>query len=320
MTANRTLILFGAGASFGSEPDGVRVPPLCEDLYDNLRQFSPNVWGALPAPYPELFKRDFEDAFRQLGNDSPSPLSPDFKPTVEYPAHLTGPLLREMAEFFLEFVPTDNNLYLRLAERMKKNGWRGVLASLNYDLLLPSALDKSRVTACLSPWDDNCLRLCLPHGCSALLIEPGRIVGQAVLVGLGNRIEGTAVVFERDVRVARQRLRDEFVPPVMSYFEPSKTVVTAPEFLVNQRTLLGNAIDVADTIVIIGVRVREHDRHIWDHLQSTSATLVYCSPAAVSINEFECWARVTRPDRTYVTLPYSFQDAFDEICRNARVG
>ena len=32
MNANRSLMLFGAGASSGSEPDGVRVPPLTKDL------------------------------------------------------------------------------------------------------------------------------------------------------------------------------------------------------------------------------------------------------------------------------------------------
>ena len=109
------------------------------------------------------------------------------------------------------------------------------------------------------------------------------------------------------------------MPPVMSYFEPSKTVVTAPEFLVNQRTLLGNAIAVADTIVIVGVAVRRHDRHIWCPLRDTPATLVYCSPDAKAISEFCGWTRETRPGRTDVTLPSSFQDAFDEICRYARV-
>jgi len=177
INSNRILILFGAGASFGSEFPGVRVPPLSARLYDELRRFSPELWGALPTPYPDLFRTDFEDAFRQLGNDSPSPLSPAFNPTADYPAKLTGPLLRKMAQFFLEFVPTDNSLYLRLAEKMKKNDWRGVLASLNYDLLLPIALDKSRMTVCVSPWADNCLRLCLPHGSSALLIEPDRVKG-----------------------------------------------------------------------------------------------------------------------------------------------
>ncbi len=132
------------------------------------------------------------------------------------------------------------------------------------------------------------MRLCLPHGCCTLLIEPGRIVGQATLVGLGNRITGAPVVFERDVPLARQRLRDEFVPPVMSFIEPSKTVVTCPEFLLTQRNLLAKAIKEAETIVIIGVAVREHDRHIWDHLQSTSAKVVYCSP---DIDDFQKWAR-----------------------------
>ncbi len=142
MDGNRALILFGAGASFGSEPKGVRVPPLCNHLFDELSRFSPKLWGTLPVPYPDEFKNNFEDAFRRLGNDIPLPLSPGFSPTAKYPAHLTGPLIRSMAEFFLDFVPTEKSLYLRLAEGMNKNSWKGVVASLNYELLLPMALRK----------------------------------------------------------------------------------------------------------------------------------------------------------------------------------
>ena len=317
MTSNRTLILFGAGASFGSEPGGATVPPLSACLYDRLSEFSPDLWGALPSPYPELFRADFECAFRQLGDDAPSRLSPDFKASADYPNRLTGPLLRKMADFFLEFVPTDDSLYLRLARKVKQNGWHGVLASLNYDLLLPLALDRARMTACLSPWDDNRLRLCLPHGCSALFVEPGRITGSAVLAGLGNRIRGLRVMFERDVHVARRKLQEEFVPPVMAYFEPGKATVTAPEFLDNQRECLGRAIGAADVAVVIGVRVREHDRHIWDHLRTTAARVVYCAP---STDEFDKWARGARPHGRNETLPGTFEASFEEICRYAGLG
>jgi hypothetical protein len=204
MHSDRTVILFGAGASFGSEQPGIRVPPVATQLFGKLVDFSPDVWGALPTPYPALFQEDFEAAFRKLGDDSPNPLSPGFNPMVPCPAQLTGPLLRKMAEYFLDFAPSKESLYVRLLTRVKEKDWRGVLATLNYDLLLPIALEKSGVFACVNPWTRESLRVCFPHGCSAILIKPGQMQGNPVLIGLGNRIDAE-VVFERDMAIARQR-------------------------------------------------------------------------------------------------------------------
>src|SRR6266536_5490364 len=86
MHSDRVLILFGAGASSGSEPPGIFVPPLGAHLFGKLVDFSPGVWGALPDPYPLLFQKDFEEAFRKLGEDSPNPLSSAFNPTAPCPA------------------------------------------------------------------------------------------------------------------------------------------------------------------------------------------------------------------------------------------
>ena len=306
---NRNVILMGAGASYGSEAVGVRVPPLGAGLFDELCAFSGNLWGALPPPYPDRFRVDFEEAFGQLAADSPSPLSAGFSPTASYPAHLTGPLLRKMAEFFLQFEPTPDSLYSKLAQRIRDSVWPGAVASLNYDLLLQIALERAGLVA--SPWDKGRHSgVYLPHGCCALLLEPGRIEGQATLVGIGNRIR-TPVIFVRDTSVARARLQSEFVPPAMAYYEPSKTAVTAPDFLDTQKSYLSEAVTGADVVLIVGAQVRERDTHIWNPLGGTRATLVYCSP---EVNGFREWSRRCRPGRSDVVLDSTFQKKFDEIC------
>lgn len=310
------VILFGAGASYGSEPAGTRVPPLGAKLYEELCAFSPDLWAALPSPYPDLFRTDFEQGFERLAQDSPSPLSVGFNPAMSYPSHLTGPLLRKMAEFFLQFEPTKDSLYGRLAERIRATGWHGALASLNYDLLLPLSLDRAVLVAQLNLWGDmRSLRVCLPHGCCALLIQPGVLTGQATLVGIGNSIEAP-IVFEKNTAVARERLRAEFVPPVMSYFEPLKTAVTAPAFLAQQRSYLSEAVTNADVVTIIGVQVRERDEHIWDPLGLTAARLVYCSRET---DGFQGWSDRRRPGRTDVILRSTFEASFDELCRHAGI-
>ena len=52
------LIIFGAGASYGS--DVCYVPPLGNKLFNALTAFDPNGWGKLPQKYQELLQNDFE--------------------------------------------------------------------------------------------------------------------------------------------------------------------------------------------------------------------------------------------------------------------
>jgi len=49
------LILFGAGASFGSEPITVPTPPLGDQLFDQLEKLSP-----IAKAIPEVIKENSE--------------------------------------------------------------------------------------------------------------------------------------------------------------------------------------------------------------------------------------------------------------------
>jgi hypothetical protein len=134
-------ILFGAGASYGSELDTKTCPPVMDKLFTSLAHSFPDVWGKLPAPYPQQFTDNFEEAMAKLGEDTRDPLARtaahDYRPV---PADLTAPLQRAMAEYFLQFAPSPGSLYVRLAYRILRKGWLGALITLNYERLLEQAL------------------------------------------------------------------------------------------------------------------------------------------------------------------------------------
>src|SRR5215475_3509628 len=71
---SRTLILFGAGASYGSD-DPQHVPPMGDGLFDALRDFSPGLWGSIPPAQAALFRGDFERGMEALGNCHPEKLT-----------------------------------------------------------------------------------------------------------------------------------------------------------------------------------------------------------------------------------------------------
>lgn len=58
------LILFGAGASYGSKNRD--VPPLGDELFLALQQFNPDGWGSLSPSLAGKFRGDFEKG-RNLG-------------------------------------------------------------------------------------------------------------------------------------------------------------------------------------------------------------------------------------------------------------
>ena len=90
------VILFGAGASFGS--DIVGVPPTGPELFEVLRRFAPACWGALPATLAHVFERDFEEGILRVAETRP---------------HDMPVLQRAMAAFFLRIHSSRRELVRR---------------------------------------------------------------------------------------------------------------------------------------------------------------------------------------------------------------
>jgi hypothetical protein len=135
------VVFFGAGASFGSEAT-VRVPPLGTKLFDELARFAPGTWGALPAPWPNRFRSDFEPAMSAFINAG----------------GFGAPLQWDMATYFYtQFTATPSSAYVTLLKLLADTIDRYLFVTLNYDVLLYQARAFAAIPV-------QKLAVCLPHG------------------------------------------------------------------------------------------------------------------------------------------------------------
>lgn len=289
----RCLVLFGAGASFGSQKSG--VPPLGSSLFDALCRFDPNVWGRLPATWQSQFRKDFEAAMASFISSG----------------HFAAPLQWKMAEyFFSQFHIQQDSLYLRLLERMVKSQSPHSIATLNYDLLLQQAASCLGIALTIGQLPQNGFHLILPHG--SCNIRCDSIQGSHGVSFTGGVSTGGSVSIIRDFADFYAEQKRNVFPPVMSYFEPNKFTVSCSNFIEKQRNIFSAEVASASSIAIIGVRVHIVDMHIWGPLAATKAKLMYVGgPQGAS--EFADWSSSHgRADDQAV--PLTFADSFSKIC------
>lgn len=254
------LILFGAGASAGSESTG--TPPLGVVLYDALARFNPPGWGAIPGHLARAFREDFERGMQSLSAELPNSLPP---------------LQRAMAAYFYNFTPTAASLYFRLGQVLRANRWQGAIATLNYERLLTTGFGASGIALSIGPPAAGQVELIVPHGNCVLFCEGARGLANAVQYsGVAVETNGPIVVVD-EPRAFQQRIQGDAFPPVMSYFEPAKRTTAGANFITEQRRRFSELVATAERVVVIGVQPRQQDDHIWGPLARTQARVTYCS-------------------------------------------
>lgn len=311
----KKLIIFGAGASFGSEKN---MPPLGKDLFHDLQKAGPNSWGAFDRSLSDRFEDDFESALDYVKE----------KNTVS----LIG-IQKSLAGYFAKFRPTSNSLYVKLLRMIKETKTNISVATLNYDRLLQISMGVLGLTAKFDSAVLPNVEVCYPHGCCNFFCEGVRasngvtvrdrsiILGKDASMKLnrGGRVtfapegvttDGASMLVVNDPKIYVEKISED-LPPVMSYFIPSKFTTSCHNFLMRERKRLEELIMNAEVIAIIGVAVREHDKHIWDPLASTRAKIVYCSGSGDK--KYSEWARHSRASSA-VVLPGHWDENFDEIC------
>jgi len=302
--ATTNAILFGAGASFGSGGVIPRPPPMTNDLLQALERLFPMVWSDLSQNLRLLLGSDFEAGMKEIGEKNP---------------HALPPLQRSLALFFFGFAPGQDNLYRDLARRIKCNAWSGALISLNYERLLELSLAAEGVRPFVgSPPDTGpSVELCLPHGCCHIFCESVSGTARGVsLSGSNVATRGPVTVIAEPAEHAR-RIRDDAFPPVMSYFDPAKLTTSGVNFIEEQRARYGAIVRGARMVAIVGVKVRPHDKHLWEALAATDADIVYCAGENAG-REFTTWTSRNRQGKVSEVLYSYFGESFEGLC--ARLG
>lgn len=292
-----TLLVLGAGASYGSDTSG--TPPLGGALFDELRKFNPHGWGALPTALHSVFSGDFEAGMVELSKTH---------------SHSLPVLQRAMAAFFFDWQARNTNTYVGLAQKIKAAGWSGAICTLNYERLLEHCVShvglRPVVGSPSKPGYD--LEICFPHGCCHFFCDS--VTGAAGAVSFS----GMNVTTNGPVRAIsnphefQKRITQDAFPPVMSYFEPSKATTSGANFIASQRQRYRDLVDSAATVVVVGIRVRPHDQHIWEPLAKTGARVVYCSGKTAGA-EFTNWAQKERPSKQHIVLDGYFKNEITVI-------
>ncbi len=300
------LMIFGAGASYGSDSRG-HLPQLGGDLLDELVKFAPNTWGKLPEKYTASCRNDFEQGMQLLSKEIPESLPP---------------LQRSMAAYFFEFVPRNTNLYLKLAYLIKSSKWNndGRLVSFNYERLLPICLSEANLQPAVGveEIDNNQIELCLPHGTCNLFCSGIRLSTNVLFHGTGVSFDGGLPQCIVDTQEFYQRLNSDAIPPIMSYFNPQKTNASGRSFIINQRKRYEELVQNSDKIAIIGLKVREHDTHIWNPIANTNAKIVYCAGKRGAI-EFRAWSKENRCGKKNTIVEDYFAESVGTICTEMKI-
>jgi hypothetical protein len=294
---SKNVILFGAGASFGSEAN---MPPLGSKLFMELFNFDSNYWGNVPYKYKAIFDNDFEEGMKRLIKDTPE--------LVPY-------LQRAKALFFSKFSSTESNLYYKFAKRLELTPKQVSIATLNYDLLLQNSFKISNLNLALFKKDSNGIELILPHGscnlfCNSVYASPEGVFFDPILVKVNGDIHDIELI-THPVEL-RSKICGNAIPPIMSYFEKEKRSTAGEEYLMESRERLKCLIDNAERIIIIGVKIREHDEHIWNPIKHSNAKLIYCS-GREERKEFEFFTNKFRSSKENHFVDGFWDEKFDEV-------
>jgi hypothetical protein len=266
-----------------------------------LALFDPKGWGALPDQYAIEFKHDFEQAMLKVSSELP----------YELPI-----LQRAMAAFFFNFQPLPSNLYYKLAKRLYQSQRQISVATLNYERLFEISFTAAGFNLSIGHANSDEIEFNVPHGCCHLFCKSARGDSGAVsFLGLNTQVNGEIEIIS-DEQEFSHRISNDAFPPIMSYFEPQKRSTVGQIFLTDQRYRFTELVNDAETIIIIGVKIREHDTHIWESIKNANGKLIYCSGKIEKI-AFDSWIEKyrTKKENKFINGYWSekFNDIFNEL-------
>lgn len=68
----------------------------------------------------------------------------------------------------------------------------------------------------------------------------------------------------------------------------------------------------AERIIIVGVKIRDHDTHIWEVIKNANGRFVYCSGKNEK-NTYDLWVNNHRLQKENVFINGTWSEKFDEV-------
>lgn len=277
-----SVVLIGAGASFGSEESAHQTPPLGNSLFDRLEERG-GIAASIPSDIKALFRTDFE------------------KGMAQYYEYADGDIMRfqrELAHYLATFSPSDKNAYLRLIDALGTR--RVIYCSLNYDLLFElSAANLGLSTLYATDSRQGHVRLIKPHGSSNFWpnIPVGMIRGSTFKLSGRADIQAPIRPLNQKETLFRCESEDS-VAPAIAMYAAGKAVKISPDYVDEQQRLWATSVHAARHVFVVGVRVHPVDKHIWGTLSKTKANVTYFGLPG-DLDGFVDWKNTARKKRTY---------------------
>ncbi len=296
----RRVILFGAGASYGSGAVVPQPPPLGGTLYGVLASEFPQSWGSLPAVIQRKFEKTFEVGMGAL---------------LATGSQAVPPLMQEFAKLFSRYQLGSPNAYVSLLESLDRAGklTGTAFATLNYECLLEWALmTRGRRGECgdvlPGPQGSYIWKL---HGSCNFILRSDQLYVAPATTGL---VFGPQPNFDADIEVidprsVADRLRNTGLYPAMAYYAQGKQVQMSQRSIRMIQDIYARAVPNATSIGVIGVRPNVADEHVWGPLAATPARVLFVG----SRESFSEWRKDHRGDRPTKYLGSHFDATIDAL-------
>lgn len=297
-----TVFFFGAGASYGSLDCTPHKPPLGCQLFYELQKAG-GVAASIHGQLADLFRREFEGGMNVFFQKRESDITT---------------FLKDIAQYFLQFEPGQNNLYIKLIKALKDTNEGIIFSTINYDLLLDLAALKSglRVDYMEKSVKTKSLLLFKIHGsCHFLPDLKGLQFGNVQIQGFKTYLEAPVKCANSREEVIEFCKKQPFAPAIALYARP-KHLPYCRDFIEKLQKNWQLEVQGAKRIFIIGVSVNLEDEHIWQPLAKSNAWLGYIGGKSDQ-EKFTKWA--TKNNKKQVgTIARTFKDAIPLIAKHMK--
>jgi hypothetical protein len=292
------VVLFGAGASYGSGQVIPRVPPLGNDLFEVLYRLYPNSWGQIPEKFKTVFSDNFEEGMAEVIDNGYATI---------------GNLMQSMGIFFSCFHLTEDcdNLYINFLKQLNSTGiLKDVLIStINYECLIEKAANLVGLpVSYFNNPNDNELSLWKIHGsCNFKLV--GIEATRGVIINSQN------VSFDGNIKALNPGdVKKEFegntaFHPSMCLFAKDKPITIAPSIIRGKQEEWSKITEKAEVMCVIGVRPNTEDSHIWDAISDCEGKLLFIG----NQNDFNAYTSTYRMSKDNLYLGNRWHESFNAV-------